>query len=470
MTPEISRRHFLVKAAIVAPSLAGLVACTDRSFFDPTNPEDAALLRGGRRPVGLGRGGYGELQVYSRYPAISLPPGFHAQLISTTGDVMSDGNLTPNAMDGMGAFHAGGNRVRLVRNAEVRNGRNDPNRVTLGNANLYDEFGPSGNTTVEVEVRPDGSAERVRDFVSLAGTYVNCAGGETPWGSWISCEETVAGTNVGWGQNHGYNFEIPSAANGPVVPVPLREMGRFVHEAVAVDPDTGIVYQTEDRNPSGFYRFIPKVKGRLEMGGTLEMLAINGKPQYDTRTGQMVGMSGEVAWVPIEQPDSEQPNISSGFVFNQGFALGGAQFSRLEGCWWGDGGVYFNATSGGDAGAGQVFKYTPGKGKDGGSITLVFESPGFDVLNSPDNICISPRGGIVICEDGSGTNFVRGITPAGQVFDLVRNNANDSEWAGACFSPQGRTLFVNIQGSTNSASSTLGQTYAIWGPWESGAL
>ena len=451
---DLSRRSFLRRAAIAAPSLAGLVACSERTMFDP--------------PAG-GRAGYGTLEVYEDYPQISLPADFHAELLSTSGDVMSDGNITANAMDGMGAFAVDDTRVRLVRNHEIRNGRNDPDRRTLGGTNPYDEFAPSGNSTLEVEVRPDGSAELKSHFVSLDGTFVNCAGGQTPWGSWITCEETVAGIGDGWARNHGYNFEIPASANAPVNPVPLREMGRFVHEAVSVDPYSGIVYQTEDRNPSGFYRFIPSVPNQLHLGGTLEMLAIRGQPQYDTRRGQIVGAGLECEWVPIENADSDAPSIASGFVFNQGFALGGAQFARLEGCWWGDSGVYFNATSGGEAGAGQVFKFTP-QGANGGELVLVFESPGADVLNAPDNICVSPRGGIVICEDGSGTCYVRGITRDGQVFDLVRNNVNTAEWAGACFSPQGRTLFVNIQGSTNSASSTLSQTFAIWGPWESGPL
>jgi secreted PhoX family phosphatase len=457
MTNDLSRRHFLARAALVAPSLAGLVACTDPGIMDPGKP-----------PKGGGRGSYGPLEPSVDHPEISIPSGFRAKLLSTSGDVMSDGNVTPNAFDGMGAFSVGGKRVRLVRNHEIRNGFSDPNRTVIG-PNAYDSFAPSGNSTLEVEVRPDGSVELKKHFISLSGTFVNCAGGETPWGSWISCEETVAGTNVGWERNHGYNFEIPASADGPVDPVPLKAMGRFVHEAICVDPDTGIVYQTEDRNPSGFYRFIPDVPKKLAMGGKLEMLAIKGSPNYDTRRGQIVGDILDVEWVPIAEPDTDEPSISSGFVFDQGAALGGASFARLEGCWWGDGGAYFNATSGGDAGAGQVFKYVP-KGRNRGQLILVFESPSFEVLNSPDNICISPRGGIVICEDGRGTNFVRGITDDGEVFDFVRNNANDSEWAGACFSPQGRTLFVNIQGSTNSASSTLGKTYAIWGPWESGPL
>ncbi len=470
MTTTVDRRSFLRKsswlagATIIAPSLSGLVACTDADATAPFDPNGVRL-----RQAPAGMGGYGALKPDKHYPEISLPPGFHAARLSVRGDMMDDGNRVAQALDGMGAFAMGGNTVRLVRNHEVRNGASDPNRRPLSDVNRYDELAPSGNTTLEVDVRADGSAELKRQFVSLSGTFVNCAGGITPWGSWITSEETVAGIGAGWKKNHGYNFEIPATADGPVVPVALGAMGRFAHEAVAVDPGTGFVYETEDRNPSGFYRFIPRVPTRLADGGTLQMLAVLGRPKHDTRTGQTVGQVFGVEWVPVDNPDSDAPTISSGHCFNQGFANGGAQFARLEGCWYGDGGIYFNATSGGNAGAGQVWKYTP-TSLNGGELVLVFESPSFEVLNSPDNICVSPRGGIVICEDGAGTNFVRGITPDGRVFDFIRNNVNDAEWAGACFSPQGRTMFVNIQGSTNAASDTFAATYAIWGPWESGCL
>ncbi|MGI9041629.1 MAG: alkaline phosphatase PhoX [Gemmatimonadales bacterium] len=101
----------------------------------------------------------------------------------------------------------------------------------------------------------------------------------------------------------------------------------------------------------------------------------------------------------------------------------------------------------------------------------MYESPSFDVLNSPDNVTISPRGGILLCEDGSGINFLRGLTPDGRIFDFASNDK--SEWAGACFSPQGNTLFVNVQGETVpgiNPAGTKGFTLAIWGPWEEGVL
>ncbi len=309
----------------------------------------------------------------------------------------------------------------------------------------------------------------MRQFASLTGTFVNCAGGPTPWGSWITCEETVAGTGGRMGGNHGYNFEVPASANRVVTPVALKAMGRFEHEALAVDPATGWVYQTEDRMPSGFYRFKPTVPGQLARGGELEALAMRDRDGYETATNQALLSPRKVKWVRIDHPDSDAPTLDSGFVFNQGLAKGAAQFARLEGCWYGDSSIYFNATSGGNAGAGQIWQYHTGRHE----LQLIFESPSPAVLNSPDNICVSPRGGIVLCEDGAGTNYVRGLTRDGAIFDLIRNNLNEIEWAGACFSPQGRTLFVNIQGNTRPIQipgGAKGMTFAIWGPWESGAL
>jgi secreted PhoX family phosphatase len=376
------------------------------------------------------------------------------------------GGVVPNAFDGMAAFAAGNDMVRLVRNHELR----DPPEVSRPfGGRPYDRIGPGGTTTLEARLGPDGRATLVRQFASLTGTCVNCAGGPTPWGSWISCEETVAGTGDGWAENHGYTFEVPSSANRVVNPVRLEAMGRFEHEAVAVDAATGWIYQTEDRNPAGFYRFKPTVPGQLALGGKLEALAMRDRDGYETATNQALLSPRKVKWVRIDHPDSDAPTLDSGFVFNQALAKGAARFARLEGCWYDDSSIYFNATSGGNAGAGQIWQYHTGRHE----LQLIFESPSAAVLNSPDNICVSPRGGIVLCEDGPGTNYVRGLTRDGAIFDLIRNNLNDIEWAGACFSPQGRTLFVNIQGNTRPIQipgGAKGMTFAIWGPWESGAL
>jgi uncharacterized protein len=461
-----SRRDFLRRsaglagAALIAPSLSGLVACSRG-----TVPETTA--RAAFRRAGLGQGGYGQLR-----PAgaeLALPEGFRCTVLSSTGKPMSDGNPTPGAFDGMAAFALPNGNVRLIRNHENRDGP-DTAAVKGDASTAYDRKGGGGTTSLEVRIGPDGTAALVRDFVSLNGTIVNCAGGPTPWGSWLSCEESVDGKVNGWGEEHGYIFEVPAAAEGPVSPVPLKAMGRFVHEAVAVDRATGIVYETEDRTPTaGFYRFIPATRGRLTEGGRLQMLAVERRPNYDTGTGQKVGAKLPARWVDIADPDPGENGNNPTAIFDQGFAQGAARFARLEGCWYGDASIYFHATNGGDAEVGQVWRYKP-TAMDRGELVLVFESPSRDVLDYPDNITVSPRGGIVICEDGEGEQYLRGLTPQGAIFDLGRNVLNDTEFAGACFSPDGRVLFVNIMGSTRDAGAEQGRTLAIGGPWERGAL
>ena len=188
---------------------------------------------------------------------------------------MADGRATPPAHDGMATFQVK-NELRIVRNHEISGGRVPKEGAGIGSGNHYDETAAGGTTTLVINPK---TRELVRDFVSLSGTLINCAGGVTPWGSWISCEETTLGQTVrttrtgakigGFAKPHGYCFEVSASANNAVTPVPLKAMGRFVHEAIAVDSKSGVVYLTEDNNPSGFYRFLPKRNKRLAEGGTL---------------------------------------------------------------------------------------------------------------------------------------------------------------------------------------------------------
>lgn len=388
-------------------------------------------------------------------PLLHLPAGFRYRSFGWTGDPLDGGLVTPGWHDGMAAFAAEGSRVRLVRNHELWEG------AAFAPHPVYDPHGGGGTTTIEFDT---ATGEVVDAWASLAGTAVNCAGGPTPWGSWLTCEETVLGPG---GENtyrkpHGYIFEVP--ADGTASVEPFRAMGRFVHEAVAVDPDTGIVYETEDQLRCGFYRFLPAEPGNLGAGGRLEMLAVADAPRADLRTGQKTGAWRPVSWTPIVEPDPTGAAPDS--VHAQGRRAGGATFSRLEGAWYGDGRIYFVSTTGGDAAAGQVWEYDP----PGGRLRLLFESPGIGVLHMPDNLCVSPHGGIILCEDGPVCNFIRWLTPAGHVFPFAKNDVvlagerngivgdfRPREFAGATYSPDGLWLFVNVQ--------VPGITFGITGPW-----
>lgn len=411
----------------------------------------------------LGQGGYGPLRRAGS--DLALPDGFQYTRFGVTGEPLSDGGPTPAAPDGMGAFTLPNGNIRLIRNHELL-GRGPDEKPPFQRP--YDFVAGGGTTSLEVD--PE-SRELVASYWTLEGTTRNCAGGVTPWGSWLSCEEATAGRIMGLRKEHGYVFEVPATATAPVEAKPLRAMGRFVHEAVAVDPATSIIYETEDQTRGGFYRFIPHVPGtagraaELAAGGRLQMLAVKGRWRYDTSRRQTVGAVLPVTWVDIPDPDPAVAEQQPDAIFRQGWERGGARFSRVEGCFYSDGAIYFTSTDGGNMRLGQIWEYRPGLEAAGDQLRLVFESPDPTVLKQPDNVCVSPRGGVVICEDGFAPNHLRALTPEGRVFDLAMNTAGDGggEFAGATFSPDGRTLFVNLQRDP-------GATYAIWGPWERGAL
>ena len=464
----MERRSFIANLGLASGGLA--LACSGLA-------KRAAALTGGADPK-IKAFGYGDLVPTATKNTgetyLALPKGFEYNVIGKVKSTMADGRPTPPSHDGMATFKVR-NELRVIRNHEVVGGKLPRAGSAMGTANHYDETAPGGTVTLVIDPR---TREVVRDFVSLSGTLINCCGGPTPWGSWVSCEETTLGPTVrtnaagvksgGYPKPHGYCFEVPASANTNLPAVPLKDMGRFVHEAIAVDRRTGIVYLTEDYGSAGFYRFLPKRNKRLAAGGTLQMLAVTGKPNYDTRTGQKQGARFQAGWVTIDRPDPAEADVDELAVYKQGKAKGAATFNRLEGCCADEkGNIYFTSTSGGDNKGGQVWLYEP-QNRDGGRLTLVFESPDREILDMPDNICVRPgTGQLFICEDsnyvglgGSAENFIRILTPDGRMADLARNATpgfEKTEFAGTTFSKDGKTLFVNLQ--------AVGATFAIWGDW-----
>ena len=405
---------------------------------------------------------------------LALPKGFEYTVIGAKEGLMSDGQKTPRAHDGMATFKVK-DELRIVRNHEITNSRVPIVGSAIGKENHYDEAAGGGTTTLVINPK---TRLIEKDFVSLSGTLVNCAGGRTPWGSWISCEETTLGQTLrttksgaqigGFAKPHGYCFEVSASANSTVSPVPLKEMGRFVHEAIAVDKKSGVVYLTEDNDPAGFYRFLPKRNKRLVEGGVLQILKIKSQDNFDTRKGQKQGVNLAASWVTIDNPDPIEADVDELAVFKQGDAKGAAKFARLEGIYADEKGrMYFTSTSGGDNKGGQIWLYTP-TSKTEGNLTLVFESPSREILDMPDNICLCPKNNLLfICEDsdyigegGTPENYMRILTPDGKMADFAKNITPKmiaSEFAGSTFSKDGKTLFFNLQG--------VGATFAVWGDW-----
>lgn len=405
---------------------------------------------------------------------IDLPAGFSYRVISTKGDEMNDGLLVPGLPDGMAAFDGPDGLTILVRNHELDNdhhsagafGPSGERASRIDASKIYDR-GTAGMPTLggTSTIVYDTEGQRVvRQFMSSAGHARNCAGGATPWGSWLTCEETVmrAGENNS-AKSHGYVFEVPASAEiGLADPKPITGMGRFNHEAVCIDPSTGIVYLTEDRGDGLFYRYIPKTPGKLLEGGKLQALAIRGRGSFDTRNWKtdLVAVGDELPteWITVDRIDTDRDDLRT-----RGFAAGAACFARGEGIHWADDAAYVVCTSGGKARKGQVWRYTPGEGEGTpaerpGRLSLFVEPNDGDVVDMPDNIGVAPWGDLVLCEDGGGKQFLVGVTPEGKLYKLGRNAKNNSEFAGACFSPDGSTMFVNIQHS--------GITLAITGPWK----
>lgn len=455
-----SRRHFLRTASATALGFAGL------HTFLACNPRPAAL------PPGTI--GFGGLQA-DPDGILDLPEGFSYRVVSRVGDLMSDGFRVPHRPDGMATFPGPNGLTLLVRNHEVGAGApategpyssgnallNQIDQAKIYDAGVNGAPALGGTSTVVYNTR---TQEVERMYLSLTGTIRNCAGGPTPWNSWITCEETTLRAGDDWLVDHGYNFEVPATADARIAdPIPLIAMGRFNHEAVAVHPATSIVYQTEDRHDGLIYRFIPNTPERLIDGGRLQALVVIDRPSLDTRNWDSatvaLGQTMAVRWMDVENVESPEDDLRL-----HGFDQGAARFARGEGMWYGNDAVYFACTNGGSNKTGQVWKYTPSpaegttdEANQPATLELFAEPNDTALLENCDNLTVAPWGDLILCEDTTTDQNLVGITPNGEFYKVARNARGSSELAGVTFSPDGSTLFVNIQHD--------GLTVAITGPW-----
>ncbi|MBA3685054.1 MAG: DUF839 domain-containing protein [Planctomycetes bacterium] len=458
----ITRRHLLQLGGATALALLGL----DRRLAGAEAAESVG-----------GFTGYGPL-IADPAGLVDLPAGFSYSVVSRAGERMDDGFLVPMAHDGMAVFALAGGKLALIRNHELtaHNPQSGPfgadNALLpkLARERIYD-FGkgaPSlgGTTTIIIDA---ATAKREKQWLSLVGTSRNCAGGTTPWGTWVTCEEATqrAGSEdkgTVAERDHGYAFEVP-VTDAPALadPTPLAAMGRFRREAIAIDPRSGAVYQTEDARDGVFYRFLPTTPGKLREGGRLQALRIRGYAKGNTWNWTArdipVGQAMAVDWVDIADPADR--------TAEQATVQGAQRFTRGEGMWAGDGAIWFACTDGGARRKGQIWRYVPsavegtaGEKDQPGMLMLFIEPDDGALLENVDTLTVSPWGGLIAAEDNASQdadepNRLVAVTPDGRCHPIA--STGRTEWAGACFSPDGRWLFANVYGP--------GTTVAITGPW-----
>lgn len=498
-----SRRSFLRRSgALAAASFTGTLAALNARA-------EAAACGGFSRQV---IGPYGPIAPVidqsTGLPLLQLPSGFQYKSFGWSGDTMLDGRPCPDFHDGMAVVTT----RRVGRSTEHVLIRNHERSVGAAASMIMAPGQYDGGTFLGLSflggttnlVFRDGNWVSIEP--SLGGTVGNCAGGPTPWGTWLTCEEILSNESSTQDKKHGYVFEV-SANASQTTGNPITGMGRLPHEAVAVDPASSIVYMTEDqRNIAGLYRFIPNDTsgqlGALERGGRLQAAKVAGT---DNASLIVARLCDEYAleWVDIPNPDLNAglvgfPRLPGASLlavgsgpFVQAWDRGALQMARGEGIWYSSGKMYIVDTATGVDGSGR-----PGQG-DGAvweldlatmRLKAIFVSGDQRIGNNPDNITISPRGGVLLCEDGgasidqfgAGARLL-GVTPEGDSFIFCKNNvtldaaqiasagktvAPDDyrgfEFAGACWEPSGRVLFCNVQ--------RPGITFAISGPWGSAGV
>jgi secreted PhoX family phosphatase len=467
MTSSVNRRTFLGGAAATGMGIviAGSIDAVAGSGSALAAPPSSA--------------GYGPL-VPDPKKILALPAGFSYRIVSETGVTQTvDGVPTASDPDGTGVF-ANGSGSTLVNNHEIDEDEAFP--VPALADLTYDAGARGGTSSIDV----DAMGNRIREYTSVAGTHNNCAGGVTPWGTWLTCEENEQRKGGVLLKDHGYVFEVDpdsQEANVGKSPVPLKFLGRFAHEAVAVDPRTHTIYQTEDANgPHGlYYRWSPPAGFRGGKDALRELALSDGRNGGDT-AGRLQAMSCfrgskhiadlsmatqagtryRVQWKDVPDRDATTTSVRMQFADDEV-----TRSRKLEGAWWGEGGAYFVASFARNKDGsvnehdGQVWFYDPKTE----TVTLktifgVNLDPDVDTENydGPDNMTVSPHGGIILAEDGEGIQHLVGVTAEGKTYGLARNELNGSEFTGPAFSADGKILFANIQ--------SPGHVFAITGPWE----
>ncbi|MET8215167.1 alkaline phosphatase PhoX [Streptomyces hirsutus] len=352
-------------------------------------------------PAQPGTGPYGALGAADAH-GIRLPAGFTSRVIARSGQQVPGTSYTwHNAPDG-GACYADGSGWIYVSNSEI-----DPS----GGAGAV-RFSATGTVT---------GAYRI-----LSGTRQNCAGGKTPWNTWLSCEEV----------DRGYVYETDPW--GTKAAVRRDAMGRFKHEAAAADPVRGVVYLTEDVSDGCFYRFRPTTWGDLS-SGTLEVLVAGS------------GTSGPVSWARVPDP--------SGATATRNQVSGAKRFNGGEGCHYANDTCWF--TTKGDN---RVWQYDA----SAQTIELAYDDSlvtgGSAPLTGVDNVTGSASGDLFVAEDG-GNLEICVITPDDVVAPFLRvDGQSGSEITGPAFSPDGTRLYFSSQRGT-SGSSSGGITYEVKGPF-----
>ena len=430
---------------------------------------------------------------------LALPPEFSYAVVTWAGktDLVDGQGKTPSNHDGTAVFGTRRGRYLLIQNHEL--GAGSPLGVPHVHGTVYDPAALMGGgcTVIETDRRGHNHGEHV----AISGTLTNCAGGPTPWGTWLTCEETETTQGTAWAGNgqsgtyakdHGYVFEV--FGDGRTLPEPIKAFGRYAHEACAVDPSRTQVYLSEDASkPNGlFYRWTAPRGHKLGPGiarhlgptdGTLEAMAIimdDGSvlPDVAYLTSAQLGRPFPVRWVEVPERDGQTTSERKQFTdeITRGKKFEGV-FGTAEGVYVVNSFAFNTDDLPADAVKhdGMVWFYSY---RDR-TITLVTYfphqttsesggAPRYDgvVFDGPDNVTVTPWGSLVLAEDGVGASHVLSSVPGGPTYAIARNQLNIgtdaapeySEFTGPAFTSDGTVLFVNIQ--------TPGLTLAVTGPWE----